>query len=94
MPGGSGKRCLQKLDKASTGIRTRSMDLVRQQQVISRTEALRRVKQLLSNQSVVSDEALRLIALFYLHGDELTEAGISYEMVRAVERCHPMLLMD
>ncbi len=56
------------------------------QQKMSRARAFRRVKQLLVEQHILVDEAIDLITAFQMEADELTEAGVSYEMVRALER--------
>ncbi len=66
--------------------------LIEKQQVLSRAKALRRVKTLLSQKKRIPPEALELIALFHLQADDLTEAGIAYEVVRALEKQFPLLL--
>ncbi len=56
---------------------------------VSRLEALKRVEQLLQkNQGLL--EAYHLIQSFRLEPDDLTEAGVAYEMVRALEKRYPL----
>lgn len=52
---------------------------------MSRYEAVLRVKRLLGR-TPKSPTATRLIHLFHLHAEELTEAGVSYETVKTLER--------
>jgi len=38
------------------------------------------------------DRVLRYLAMFQFHPEELTEAGLSYEVVRAIEARFPLLM--
>jgi len=64
------------------------------QTLLSRKKALRRVHQLLSTNKVLVREAIQMISQYHFHTDDLTEAGISYEMVRAIEKRYPLLLQE
>ncbi len=61
---------------------------------LSRPTALRQVKQLLSQTNTIPPEAVELISLFRIQIDELTEAGVPYEMVRALEKRYALLLFQ
>jgi DNA-directed RNA polymerase specialized sigma subunit len=58
-------------------------------QQLSREEAIRQVRGLLDD-TALHPEALRLIDLFQIGAEELSEAGISYEMLKALEQ-HALL---
>jgi hypothetical protein len=94
MPANTGDKHLPKSGKKSATSSRNEATVLHQKKAISRSEALSKVKKLLSRKSTIPSEALDLISLFYLHTDELTEAGVSYEVVRALEKRHPMLLID
>ncbi len=68
--------------------------LLKRHQALSRGRALARVARLLTQESAIPDEAFTLMTLFQFHCDELTESGVSYEMVRALERRYPLLFVD
>lgn len=93
MPETPGKKRTQRSSKhcpSSKGIR----ELLGRQKVLSRAKALKRIKELLTKESPIPLEAIDLVALFHFQMDELTEAGIPYEMVRALEKRYPFLLLD
>jgi hypothetical protein len=54
-------------------------------QQLSREQAIHRVRGLLAD-SAMNPEALRLIDLFQIAAEELSEAGVSYEMLKALEQ--------
>lgn len=68
--------------------------LFNQRQKLSRLKSLRQLVRLLENQADIPEEAIRLMLLFQYSADELTEAGISYETVRAVEKHYPFILRE
>lgn len=59
---------------------------------LSRAKALRRIASLLNSESGISSSVVALMSRLCLHADELTEAGVPYEMVRALETRYPQLL--
>jgi hypothetical protein len=52
---------------------------------MSRSQAIHRVREALEFSSQ-DTEAMRLIGLFSIDAEELSEAGISYEMLKVLER--------
>lgn len=64
---------------------TRLRRLLTRQQVLSRGKVIRRLKKLLRDEEVITPEVFDLVTLFDIQVDELTEAGVSYEMVKALE---------
>jgi hypothetical protein len=58
-------------------------------QQLSREQAIHRVRDLLAD-TTLHPEALRLIDLFQIAAEELSEAGVSYEMLKALEQ-HALL---
>ena len=62
--------------------------------IMHRRNALRRISALLSANPAVTEEALYLMWLFHFHPDDLTEAGVPFEVVKALERQHPFLLSN
>lgn len=62
------------------------------QRVLSRCKTLRMLAMLLAEPSPLPAEALLMLTRHHYTADELTEAGVSYEVVRAIERCYPFLL--
>jgi hypothetical protein len=54
-------------------------------QQLSRAQAIRHVRGLLAD-TTLNPEALRLIDLFQIAAEELSEAGVSYEMLKALEQ--------
>jgi hypothetical protein len=55
---------------------------------LSRTDALTRIMHDMENtlhEATLSSDALRLIQLFNIDPEELTEAGVSYESLKALE---------
>lgn len=83
-------------NRTKTGKKTgqTSSSPLKRQQVLSREKALRRVKQLLQPSNGIPGEVIDLIALFHLEMDELTEAGVPYEMVRALEKRFPLIWFE
>lgn len=51
---------------------------------LSRQDALIRIREYLS-EATLSPDALRLIQLFNIEPEELSEAGLSYECLKALE---------
>lgn len=88
MPVGSGKKRLQKRMAMQPGLRR----CLCRQQTMSRQMAIKRVRQLLCTGNAICSESLALITLFHMEMDELTEAGVPYEMVRALEKRYPHVL--
>lgn len=58
---------------------------------VDRQHALSILSESLTAQDWVDDTMLALIAQYHLEPDELTEAGLSYETVKALEQHHPHL---
>lgn len=54
-------------------------------EALSREQALSQIRGLLSG-SRLHAQALRLIDLFQIEAEELAEAGVSFEMLKALER--------
>lgn len=91
MPEPSGKRRLSK------GIRLYEQDIrlrraLKNTTALTRKKALKRLAHALIRKNAITDDVLQLMALFQFQGDDLTEAGVSYEMVMALEKRYPMLL--
>jgi hypothetical protein len=61
-----------------------------QQQTLSREEALKAVVTALQLE-IDNPEAIRLMTLFQLETEELSEAGLSFELLTALTRRHPLL---
>jgi hypothetical protein len=79
----------------STGISRRSADSIRRYRLLARQRALRQILVLLTEApNVIAPKICALIAQYHFRADELTEAGICYEMVRALETRCPSLLLD
>lgn len=51
---------------------------------LSRADALLRIREYLS-EATLSPDAMRLIQLFNIEPEELTEAGLSYECLKVLE---------
>ena len=93
MPELAGHKGLNKSGR-QRGTSTAKRGVLGRQKVLSRTKSIRRLKQLLTGKSGIPAEAIEIITLFHLHVDELTEAGIPYEIVRALEKHYPLLLFS
>ncbi|MBY0450586.1 MAG: hypothetical protein K2X01_08190 [Cyanobacteria bacterium] len=61
-----------------------------QQQALSREETLKAVVSALQLE-IDDPEAHRFITLFQLEAEELSEAGLSFELLTALTRRHPLL---
>ena len=59
--------------------------------VLTRVKALRQIKKILCSRHMLTGQVLELMTLFHFRAEELTEAGIPYEVVRALEKHHPLL---
>ena len=59
-------------------------------QTLSREETLKAVVCALQHE-IDDTEAHRLITLFQLEAEELSEAGLSFELLSALTRLHPLL---
>lgn len=77
--------------RRSIGTGTKNSIFFGQHQALSRSHAIRQVKKSLTKKDHISPDALRLILLFHIGVEELTESGVPYEMVRALEKRHPLL---
>jgi hypothetical protein len=93
MPSGKGAKRSQKQVKSSSKSKPATRSAQQRQHVLSRTKALKRIQQLLSEGNVLPEEAIELVSMFHFQVDELTEAGVPYEMVRALETRYPFLSM-
>jgi hypothetical protein len=94
MPQDADKKRSHKPVKNSTAPRGRRQQVMARRQTLSRPIALKQVKKLLSQTNAIPPEAVELISLFRLQIDELTEAGVPYEMVRALEKRYALLLFQ
>jgi hypothetical protein len=56
---------------------------------MTRSQAITMASQLL-RRSPTNSQALRLIHLFHIDADELAQAGVPYELLRALDR-HPLM---
>jgi hypothetical protein len=73
---------------------TKAQGVKTKQQRTCRLRAVNRVKQLLRLGNGIPEEVVALISRFQFQIDELTEAGITYEVVRAIEWYHPFLFLE
>ena len=63
-------------------------------QGLSRKKALQRICKTLNRSSRITHDVIELLTLFHFQADELTEAGVSYEVVKALETRHAFLMTD
>ena len=93
MPAGSGSNPPDKSEHGKTN-KAAKRRLLSKQKTLTRARTLRRIKQLLAQDEQFSQELVELLSLFHFQADDLTEAGICYEVVKALEKRYPLLLKE
>ncbi len=93
MPESAGKKRVSK-SKQKKPTNSDLQGVLGRQKALSRAKALRRMTQILTLDNIICDEVVQLMTFFDFHIDELTEAGVPYEVVRALEKRYPLLLHE